>query len=97
MFLQCDSRNGRALFKFSVAIRQGGSYPQRRAKMLKWGIARDLASHPTKRVKVAARCNDVENELICDLASRKEPVQTLNVFFVRTNGLRLEQEYRLDH
>ena len=34
-------------------------------EMLKWGIARDLACHPTKRVKVTARRNDVKDELIC--------------------------------
>ena len=64
--------------------------------MAKWGLACDVACHPTKRVKVATRGNDVKNELIYDLASRKEFVEAHNVFFVGTNRLGLEQEYGLD-
>jgi hypothetical protein len=64
--------------------------------MPKWRLACDVACHPTKRVKITARGNDVKNELICDLASRKGSFEAHNVFFVRTNRLRLEQEYCLD-
>jgi hypothetical protein len=48
-------------------------------EMAKWGLACDVACHPTKRVKVATRGNDVKNELICDLASRKEFLEAHNV------------------
>src|SRR5262249_2492082 len=86
----------RTLFKLSVEIPQGGSYIPSGAVMAKWGLACDVACHPPKRVKITARGNDVKNELICDLASRKEPLEAHHVFFVRTNRLRLEQEYCLD-
>jgi len=33
-------------------------------------VARDVAFHPAKRVKVTRRRNEVKNDLICDLASR---------------------------
>ena len=55
-----------------------------------------MACHPTKRVKVTAGRNDVKHELICDLASRKKSLEAHNVFFVRTDLLRLEQEYGLN-
>jgi hypothetical protein len=64
--------------------------------MPKWELACDVACHPTKRVKITARGNDVENELLGDLASRKEFLEAHNVFLVRTNRLRSEQEYCLD-
>src|SRR5262245_59366771 len=64
-------------------------------KMLKWGIVRDLACHPTKRIKVTARRNDIKDELICDLANRKEFIEAHNVSFIRTSRLRLEHEHRL--
>jgi hypothetical protein len=64
--------------------------------MPKWGLAYDVACHPPERVKITARGNDVKNELICDLASRKKCLEAQNVFFVRTNLLRLEHEYCLD-
>src|SRR5262249_25467642 len=64
--------NGRAFFKFFAAIHQRGSCMPCGAVMPKWGLARDVTCHPTKRVKVTARRNDIKNELICYLPGGKE-------------------------
>jgi hypothetical protein len=83
------------LFKFFLAIHQRGSN-RPSAVMPKWGLATDMALHPTKRVKVTTRRNDVKDELIGDLASRKECIEVCNVCCIRTNLLGLEQEYGLN-
>jgi hypothetical protein len=64
--------------------------------MAKSRLACDVACHPSARVEITARGNHVKNKLICNLARRKESLEAHNVFFVRTNRLRLEQEYCLD-
>jgi hypothetical protein len=64
--------------------------------MPKWGLACDVACHPTNRVKITARGNEVENELIGDFAGRKQSPQAQNVFLVGANRLGLEQKYGPD-
>ena len=48
--------------------------------MPKWRVARDVAFHPAKSIKVATRRNKVKDELICDLAGGQEFVESRDVF-----------------
>src|SRR6476619_5936719 len=82
------SGNSGTRFKFFVAIFQRG-YVRCGMIMPKRRGTRNVACHPAKRVKITARRHGVKNKLICNLASRKEFPEAVDVFFVRTDRLRL--------